>query len=94
MSARVGQLLAAVACAACVAAAVCRQGGAAAQQRVTGRDAVCGKARLVAFGCGNCHVIPGVSEPDARDIAAYVYTRTSDRLGPSHLIPVQLLPGH
>ena len=146
MSARMPSLVRAAAAVACAILAGCRQGGAAAQHRVVGGDAARGKARIVAYGCGSCHVIPGVpaatgrvdllltdvadrayvagalrnepatlvrwirtpqalqpgtampdlgvSEPDARDIAAYLYTRTGDRLGPAHLIPVHLLPGH
>lgn len=34
----------------------------------------------------------GVSEEEARDIAAYLYAATGDRLGPPHPLPTSLLP--
>lgn len=36
----------------------------------------------------------GVTERNARDIAAYLYTLGADRLGPAHLIPARTIPGH
>lgn len=129
-----------------VLASACQEAGVVAQQRVPGGDATRGEQRLVAYGCGSCHVIPGVpaasgrvgppltdfadrkfvagrlrNEPagliawiqhpqqvspgtampdlgvtdaDARDMAAYLYTLVSRRLGPPHLIPERMIPGH
>ena len=36
----------------------------------------------------------GVTEPHARDIAAYLYTLGEGGLGPPHLIPSKVLPVH
>jgi len=124
----------------------CREEGVVAQQRVPGGSAARGERALVAYGCGSCHVIPGVAaasgrvgppltdfadrtfvagklrnEPtalttwiqdpqivspgtampdlgvtnaDARDMAAYLYTLVSRRLGPPHPIPERAIPGH
>lgn len=36
----------------------------------------------------------GVTEPQARDIAAYLYTLGRGGLGPPHLIPASVLPAH
>lgn len=36
----------------------------------------------------------GVSEQDARDIASFLYTLGSNRLGPPHPIPASRIPGH
>lgn len=36
----------------------------------------------------------GVTEPHARDIAAYLYTLDRGGLGPPHLIPSRVLPAH
>jgi cytochrome c len=36
----------------------------------------------------------GVTEADARDIAAYLYTLGANPLGPPHPIPARHLPGH
>lgn len=114
--------------------------------RVAGGDASRGPALIVAYGCGSCHVIPGVpmargrvgppltsladraylagqlpntsehligwirnpdsvqagtampdldvTEQHARDIGAYLYSLTGDRLGPPHLFPKTALPAH
>ena len=124
----------------------CREGGVIPRQHVAGGDPSRGERSIVAYGCGSCHVIPGVpsaegrvgppltdladraflagelrnepdalvrwirqpqeirpgsampdlgvSENDARDIAAYLYTLASNRLGPPHPIPARHLPGH
>jgi cytochrome c len=121
----------------------CREGGIVPRQRVLGGDPERGKRTIVAYGCGSCHVIPGVpaaegrvgppltdladrtfiagrlrNEPtallrwireprevdsntampdlgvtdgDARDIAAYLYTLRAGRLGPPRLIPERVL---
>lgn len=126
--------------------AACREEGVVTQESVPGGDPSRGKRRLVAYGCGSCHVIPGVSaadglvgppltdfaartfvagrlqnrpvhlirwirdpqavnpgtampdlgvtEQDARDIAAYLYTLGGNRLGPPHPLPERSLPGH
>lgn len=127
-------------------ASACREEGVVAQQRVPGGVASRGARALAAYGCGSCHVIPGVTaatgrvgpplthfadrtfvagkvrnEPvgliawiqhpqrvspgtampdlavtnaDARDMAAYLYTLVSGRLGPPHLLRVRSIPGH
>jgi cytochrome c len=124
----------------------CREEGVVPRQRVAGGDPSRGERSIVAYGCGSCHVIPGVpqaegrvgppltdladrafiagqlpNEPDAlvrwirqpqeirpgsampdlgvtdgdaRDIAAYLYTLASNPLGPPHPIPTRHLPGH
>jgi cytochrome c2 len=36
----------------------------------------------------------GVSEGDARDIAAYLYSLAAGGLGPPHLVSPQAIPGH
>ena len=124
----------------------CREEGVVPRQRVAGGDPSRGERSIVAYGCGSCHVIPGVpqaegrvgppltdlanrafiagqlpNEPDAlvrwirqpqeirpgsampdlgvtdgdaRDIAAYLYTLASNPLGPPHPIPARHLPGH
>lgn len=36
----------------------------------------------------------GVGEQEAGDIAAYLYTLQPGGLGPPHLLPIDLLPGH
>jgi len=125
----------------------CREGGVIPRQQVADGDASRGRRAIVAYGCGSCHVIPGIasaegrvgppltdladrtflaggqlrSEPDAlvrwiqqpqeirpgsampdlgvtdgdaSDIAAYLYTLASNRLGPPHPIPARHLPGH
>jgi cytochrome c2 len=123
----------------------CREDGVVPRQHVRGGDHARGKRMIVAYGCGSCHVIPGVpaaegrvgpaltdlaertyiagrlpneasalvrwirtpravdpgtampdlgvSEKDARDIAAYLYTLGGDRLGPPRLFPAWTL-GH
>jgi cytochrome c1 len=128
------------------AAGACREVGVVPRHRVVGGDPARGKQAIVAYGCGSCHVIPGVpaasgrvgppltdfadrayvagrlpNEPsalvqwirdpqvidpgtvmpalgvtdaDARNIAAYLYTLGADRLGPPHLIPPSSIPGH
>lgn len=127
-------------------ATACSETGVIARHRVAGGDATRGRQAIVAYGCGSCHVIPGVpaaegrvgpsladvadrafvagrvpneaaalvrwirdprsidsltampdlgvTDGDARDIAAYLYTLGSDRLGPPHPIPARNLPGH
>jgi cytochrome c len=125
----------------------CREGGVIPRQHVAGGDASRGERSILTYGCGSCHVIPGIpaaegrvgppltdladrtflaggrlrNEPDAlvrwirdpqeihpgsvmpdlgvtegnaRDIAAYLYTLASNRLGPPHPIPPRHLPGH
>jgi cytochrome c len=124
----------------------CREHGVVPRQRVAGGDPVRGKRTIVTYGCGSCHVIPGVpaavglvgppltdmadrrwvagrvpnepaalvrwirepravdpgtampnlgvTEGEARDIAAYLYTLAADRLGPPHIIPARTLGGH
>ena len=124
----------------------CREEGVVPRQRVAGGDPSRGEHAIVAYGCGSCHVIPGVpqargrvgppltdladraflagqlpnepdalvrwirqpqvirpgsampalgvTEADARDIAAYLYTLASNPLGPPHPIPARHLPGH
>lgn len=131
---------------AAASAAACREGGVVAQQRVLGGDAARGRDAFVTYGCGSCHVIPGVpaaeglvgppltdfadrtyvaghlrnepvglvrwirdpqtidpgtampdlgvSEQEARDMAAYLYTLHADRLGPPHPVPQRVLPRH
>jgi cytochrome c len=121
----------------------CREEGVVPRQRVSGGDPGRGKRVIVAYGCGSCHVIPGVpaaegrvgppltdladrtfiagrlrneatalvrwirepravdpgtampdlrvTEGDARDIAAYLYTLSAGRLGPPRLIPERVL---
>jgi cytochrome c len=124
----------------------CREGGVVPRERVPGGDPARGKRTTVAYGCGSCHVIPGVpaaegrvgppltdladrtfiagrlrNEPvglvrwirepravdpstampnlgvtdrDARDIAAFLYTLRVGRLGPPRLIPAGVLTEH
>lgn len=123
----------------------CREEGIVPREGVSDGDPVRGKRTIVAYGCGSCHVIPGVpaaegrvgppltdlaertfiagrlrNEPtalvrwirepravdpntampdlgvtdkDARDIAAYLYTLGAARLGPPRLIPARVLTG-
>lgn len=129
-----------------IACVAWRETGVIARQQVAGGEPERGRHAIVAYGCGSCHVIPGVpaaegrvgpsladvaertfvagrvpnepaalvrwirdpqsvdsltampdlgvTEPDARDIAAYLYTLGSNRLGPPHPIPARHLPGH
>jgi cytochrome c len=44
----------------------CREGGVVPGQRVAGGDPARGKRTIVAYGCGSCHVIPGVPAADGR----------------------------
>ena len=126
--------------------ASCRETGVIPRHRIAGGDPERGERALVAYGCGSCHVIPGVpaaegrvgppltafadrayvagrlpnepesllrwirdpqsvdsltampnlgvAEQDARDIASYLYTLGSNRLGPPHPIPASRIPGH
>ena len=135
-----------LAVAATVAGGGCRDGGVVARQVVVGGDPANGPRVLAVYGCGSCHVIPGVrtatgrvgppltdfadrgyiagrvrNEPnalvswirepqatdpetvmpnlgvpdkDARDMAAYLYTLSSDPLGPPHVISPRVLPSH
>ena len=125
--------------------ASCRETGVIPRHRVDGGEPRRGERAIVAYGCGSCHVIPGipaakgrvgppltdfadrayvagrepnepetlvrwirdphqvdphtvmpdlgVSEQDARDIASYLYTLGSNRLGPPHPIPASRIPG-
>jgi cytochrome c len=134
-----------VSCAAVLLGA-CREEGVVPRQRVSGGDHARGKRVIVAYGCGSCHVIPGVpaaegrvgppltdlaertfiagrlpneattlvrwirepravdpstampdlgvSEEDARDIAAYLYTLSPGRLGPPRFVPARTLSDH
>jgi cytochrome c1 len=145
MRPRAISLLAAVVVAGGVLAA-CREAGVIPRHRVQGGEPARGERALVQYGCGSCHVVPGVpaaegrvgppltdfadrayvagrlrnepaalvrwirdpqgiepgtampnlgvSEADARDIAAYLYTLGSRRLGPPHPIPPSAIPGH
>ena len=129
-----------------LATAGCREAGVIPRHRVAGGDPARGERAIAAYGCGSCHVIPGVPaaegrvgpsladvadraylagrvpnepetlvrwirdpqaidsltvmpdlgvpESDARDIAAYLYTLGSNRLGPPHPIPAHRIPGH
>lgn len=121
----------------------CREAGVTPQHEVVGASPARGARLIVVYGCGSCHVIPGVpaaegrvgppltdyadrtfvagklrnepdalvrwirdpqlvtpgtampalgvTELDARDIAAYLYTLQANRLGPPHLIPSRVL---
>jgi cytochrome c1 len=125
--------------------AACSQGDAVPWREVPGGDARRGAAAVERYGCGACHVIPGVrranghvgppltdyarrhyiagavpneaanlvlwiqnpqviepgtlmptlgvSDRDARDIAAYLYTLGRDALGPPHLLDERVLHG-
>lgn len=129
-----------------IALAGCTDVGATRRQTVPGGDADRGERKIAEYGCGGCHVIPGipaatgrvgppltgfadrtyvagileneprslvawiqnppayrpgtampvlgVTEADARDIAAYLYTLGSGGLGPPYLLPVRSIPGH
>ena len=44
----------------------CRESGVVPQKRVAGGDPARGKQAIVAYGCGSCHVIPGVPAADGR----------------------------
>lgn len=124
----------------------CREVGVVPRHQVVGGDPARGARAIVSYGCGSCHVIPGVpaatgrvgppltdfadrayvagrvpnesgalvrwirdpraidpetvmpalgvTDPDARDIAAYLYTLGAARLGPPHLFPPSSIPGH
>ena len=131
-----------------VVLAACGPGNGGPGQEVlasAGGDPAAGAVAIARYGCGSCHVIPGVerarglvgppltdfagrtyiagkayntpenlaawirlpdsvepgtvmptlgvSEQDARDIAAYLYLKTATRrLGPPRLLPTSLLP--
>ena len=129
-----------------VGGSACRDSGVVPRQMVVGGDPANGPRVLSVYGCGSCHVIPGVraatgrvgppltdfadrgyiagrvrNEPnalvswirepqaidpetampnlgvpdkDARDMAAYLYTLSSDPLGPPHIISPRALPSH
>jgi cytochrome c len=129
-----------------VVTGACREGGVVPRQQVVGGDPANGPRVLAVYGCGSCHVIPGVRaatgrvgppltdfadrgyiagrrrnepnalvawirapqetdpetampnlgvpEKDARDMAAYLYTLSSDPLGPPHVISPRVLPSH
>ena len=129
-----------------LAATACRESTPSTRQVVPGGEAERGRALVARYGCGSCHVIPGVpgahgtvgppltsfaqrayiagtlrnepgslvrwirfpqsvepgtvmpdlgvTEPDARDIAAYLYTLERDGLSPPHLFPSRVLERH
>ena len=129
-----------------LALGACRQAPPPDPRIVPGGDPARGRGLVASYGCGSCHVVPGVagargrvgppleafaqrsfiagvvrnepttlvrwirdpqqvapgtvmpdlgvSEPHARDIAAYLYTLGADGLGPPHLIPSHVLPAH
>lgn len=126
--------------------AACTETGVIPRHQVAGGDPSRARPLIVHYGCGSCHVIPGVpaaeglvgppltavasrsylagdlpneaemlvrwirfpqslhpgtvmpdlgvTDPHARDIAAYLYTLSADRLGPPHPVPARHLPGH
>jgi cytochrome c len=126
--------------------AACRESAPVTRQVVPGGDAARGSRLVAQYGCGSCHVIPGVpgahgavgppliafahrayiagtlrnepgslvrwirfpqsvepgtvmpdlgvTEPDARDIAAYLYTLERGGLSPPHLFPARVLERH
>jgi cytochrome c1 len=128
-----------------IAALGCRDDAGHPAKVVTGGDPTRGRAAVARYGCGGCHVIPGipgaqgrvgppltefgerayvagrlpnapealvrwirdpqavspgtampdlgVTEPHARDIAAYLYTANAGGLGPPHLFPERVLRG-
>ena len=135
--------------AAAVVLAACHEEGgrtSSGAHGVAGGDAERGRRLVATYGCGSCHVVPGVpgaagrvgppltafadrsfiagavrnegealvlwirspqevqpgtvmpnlgvTEPHARDIAAYLYTLTDGGLGPPHLVPSSALPVH
>ena len=58
-----------VACAALALASVgaaCREGGVAPRSAVPGGDVDRGRIAIAAYGCGGCHVIPGIRGADGR----------------------------
>lgn len=127
-------------------AAACRDPGVTPRVAVAGGEPGRGRALVGGYGCGGCHIVPGVpgavgrvgpslanfagraylagslpnapdtlvrwlrdpqalrpgtampdlavSERDARDLAAYLYTLGEGGLGPPHLIPRRVLPAH
>ena len=124
----------------------CHEDGVVSQKQVAGGAPERGERAILVYGCGSCHVIPGVaaadgrvgppltdfadrtfiagrigneqvglmrwirdprsvdsltampdlavSEADARDIAAYLYTLTADRPGPPSPLSGRLIPSH
>lgn len=142
---RVARLLA-LALAAPLLAAGCREEDVLPRERVTGGSADRGERAILTYGCGSCHVIPGVqsatglvgpsldgvadrtylagqvendaeamvqwirfpqrarpggvmpdlgvSDADARDIAAFLYTLRARQQGPPHPISRRVLPAH
>jgi cytochrome c2 len=50
--------------AACGCAASGANGGGTPQQRIAGADPEKGRADIQTFGCGSCHMIPGVRAAD------------------------------
>lgn len=44
----------------------CREGGVVSQQRVAGGVPARGQRAILAYGCGSCHVIPGVPAAEGR----------------------------
>ena len=127
-------------------ATACHEGGIRREQLVAGGDPDRGRLLIPEYGCGSCHVIPGiagasgkvgppltdfaertfiagtlrnepeslvqwirfpdrvqpgtampnlgVTDPRARDIAAYLYTLGSGGLGPPSLFPPNTIPAH
>ena len=74
------------------------------EQRVRGGDAKRGKGQIVAYGCGSCHVIPGVSGANGmvgppltawsqRRIIAGEVTNTPDNLVYWITVPQSIEPG-
>ena len=124
----------------------CHDRGGRREQTVAGGNPDRGRQHIVEYGCGSCHVVPGVAgaqgkvgppltdfaertfiagtlrnepasltlwirypdhvqpgtamptlgvtEPHARDIAAYLYTLGSGQLGPPRIFPSTTLPSH
>ena len=63
--------------AAAVAAGACREGGGPPHNIVPGGDAARGRVAAGRYGCGSCHVIPGI--PGARGRVGPPLTHFGDR---------------
>lgn len=139
-------MLVMAACTVALALGACRQAPPPDPHVVPGGDPGRGRRLVASYGCGSCHVVPGVpgargrvgpsldgfarrsyiagalrnepvtlvrwirapqqvdpgtvmpnlgvTEPHARDIAAYLYTLGADGLGPPHLVSPHALPAH
>jgi cytochrome c2 len=94
----------AVVAVAVVMLAACREGGVTPRARVPGGDAAQGKILIAGFGCGGCHVIPGVPGatgrvgPSLGDLAERAYIAGSLPNAPEQLVrwirdPQALRPG-